>query len=53
MSCKLAKSRRAVTCTVKGAKGTSLRADLALGKAKARRSGRGTITLTLRLRDPA
>ena len=48
VSCKLAKSRRAVTCTVKGAKGTSLRADLALGKAKARRSGRGTITLTLR-----
>ena len=48
VSCKLAKSRRAVTCTVEGAKGTSLRADLALGKAKARRSGRGTITLTLR-----
>ena len=48
VSCKLAKSRRAVTCTIKGAKGTSLRADLALGKAKARRSGRGTVTLTLR-----
>jgi hypothetical protein len=48
VSCKLAKSRRAVTCTLKGAKGTSLRADLALGKAKARRSGRGTVTLTLR-----
>ena len=48
VSCKLAKSRRAVTCTIKGAKGTSLRADLAFGKAKARSSGRGTVNVTLR-----
>ena len=39
VTCKLAKSKRAVTCTVRGAKGTKLRAELALGKAKARRSG--------------
>ena len=44
VTCKLAKSKRAVTCTIRGAKGTKLRADLALGKAKARRSGSGTVT---------
>jgi hypothetical protein len=47
VSCKLASSRRAITCTIKGATGTSLRADLARGKAKARRSGRGTVNVTL------
>ena len=49
VTCKLAKSKRAVTCTIRGAKGTKLRADLALGKAKARRSGSGTVTVTLRV----
>jgi hypothetical protein len=49
VSCKLASSRRAVTCTIKGAKGSNLRADLAHGKAKARRSGRGTVKVTLRV----
>ena len=49
VSCKLAKSKRAVTCTIKGAKGSKLRADLAFGKAKARRSGNGTVTVTLRV----
>ena len=49
VTCKLASSKRAVTCTVRGAKGTKLRADLALGKAKARRSGSGTVTVTLRV----
>jgi hypothetical protein len=49
VTCKLAKSRRAVTCTIRGAKGTRLRADLARGKAKAHRSGRGTVRVTLRV----
>ena len=38
-----------MTCTVRGAKGTKLRADLALGKAKARRSGTSTVRVTLRV----
>ena len=33
-----------MTCTVRGAKGAKLRADVAYGKAKARRSGSGTVT---------
>ena len=49
VTCKLAKSKRAVTCTIRGAKGTKLRADLAFGKVKARRSGSGAVSVTLRV----
>ena len=38
-----------MTCTVKGAKGAKLRTDLAFGKAKARHTGSGTVTVTLRV----
>ena len=48
VSCSPAKSRRAVTCTIKGGKGARLRTDLALGKARARRTGRGTVRVTVR-----
>jgi len=48
VTCKRAKSKRAITCRIRGAKGAKLRAEVSLGKRKARRSGRGSVTVTLR-----